>query len=434
MKLTILLMLILAAGTSAEFISIGQACREKLSASNDLIVLLELLENKDLFRFSENYDNTGLNDWERTYINALILNLRHKNFESNRTISEVLEKYGNELHDSLKMQLYETRMKNSVNLFDYKDALYCTEYVLQNYATLLDSAEDEDMKNSMIIWKAAENIQKQSIEITGDSKIPLKKDLAGLINIPVKCGGVNEDFIFDTGANFSVVNETYAKKMKLRMLEVKIEVGSVTGKKIKSKLACAELLEIGSMKLHNVLFLVLPDESLSFAGGLYVINGIIGLPVIKEMKEIHIRKEEIFIPKEKTPGTLSNMLIDGFIPSIEVIDGNDSLAFTFDTGAKATMLYSSYYRRNKAKIESKYEIEEIEFGGAGGTIKVKGFRLDNVVLKIGNSKLKLDDVRVIAENIKDHDKGYFGNLGQDYMGEFSEMILNFEDMYVDFKK
>jgi len=129
MKLTILLMLILAAGTSAEFISIGQACREKLSASNDLIVLLELLENKDLFRFSENYDNTGLNDWERTYINALILNLRHKNFESNRTISEVLEKYGNELHDSLKMQLFETRMKNSVNLFDYKDALYCTEYV-----------------------------------------------------------------------------------------------------------------------------------------------------------------------------------------------------------------------------------------------------------------------------------------------------------------
>ncbi|NOS85447.1 MAG: hypothetical protein HOP31_09940, partial [Ignavibacteria bacterium] len=94
----------------------------------------------------------------------------------------------------------------------------------------------------------------------------------------------------------------------------------------------------------------------------------------------------------------------------------------------------SYYLRNKAKIESKYEAEEIEFGGAGGTVKVKGFRIEDLLLKIGNSKLKLSDVRVIAENIKDHDKGYFGNLGQDYMGEFSEMILNFEDMYVDFKK
>ncbi|HMQ98956.1 MAG TPA: retropepsin-like aspartic protease [Ignavibacteria bacterium] len=434
MKLTIFLILVLAAGTWAETISTGQGCRERLSASNGFTDLLVLLENKDLFRFCENFDNTVLNDWERSYINALILNLRHKNYESNKTISEVIEKYGSELHDSLKMQLYETRMKNSVNLFDYKDALYCTEYILKNYASLLDSAEDEDMRNSMVIWKAAENIQKQSIVIAGDSKIPLKKDLAGLINIPVKCGGDNEDFIFDTGANFSVVNETYAKKMKLIMLEGSIEVGSVTGKKVKSKLACAELLEIGGMKLSNVLFLVLPDESLSFAGGLYAINGIIGFPVIKEMKEIHIRREEVFIPKEKTSGTLSNMLIDGFIPSIEIIDGNDSLAFTFDTGAKATMLYSSYYRRNKTNIESKYEIEEIEFGGAGGTIKVKGFRLDNIVFKIGNSKLKLDDVRVIAENIKDHDKGYFGNLGQDYMGEFNEMILNFEDMYVDFKK
>jgi predicted aspartyl protease len=429
MKLTIILMVVLAGNIFSE-----NAFSAKQSAGEGFNSMLMLHENKDLFRFAQNYDSPGLSEWEKLYINALILNLRHKNAESNNVINQLIEKHSDSILDSLKLLLYETRIKNSVNLFDYKDALFCSEYVLQNYASLLDSAEDVDTRNSMVIWKAAENIQKQGVEFSGDSKIPFKKDLAGLINIPVKCGGVNADFIFDTGANFSVVNETYAKKMKLKMLEGKIEVGSVTGKKIKSRLAYAELLEIGSVKLSNVLFLVMPDESLSFAGGLYVINGIIGLPVIKEMKEIHIRSEEIFIPKQKTPGTLANMLIDGFIPSIEVIEGSDSLAFTFDTGAKATMLYSSYYQRNKAKIESKYEAEEIEFGGAGGTVKVKGFRIEDLLLKIGNSKLKLSDVRVIAENIKDHDKGYFGNLGQDYMGEFSEMILNFEDMYVDFKK
>lgn len=434
MKLTIIFILVLSSNLTAGITSAHNAYHSTLPAGDKFYSILNLHENKDFFRFTEYYDSPELNDWEKLYINALISNLRHKNEESNSMIAALIEKYGNELHDSLKMQLYETRMKNSVNLFDYKDALFCTEHVLKNLNSYLDSAETEDMKNSMVIWKAAENIQKQKVDITGDSKIPFTNDLAGLINIPVKCSGAEEEFIFDTGANFSVVNETYAKKMKMTILEGKIDVGSVTGKKIRSRLAFSELIEIGSMKIHNVIFLVMPDESLSFAGGLYVINGIIGLPVIKEMKEIHIRREEIFIPKGKTTGTLSNLLIDGFIPTIEVIDGNDSLAFTFDTGAKATMLYSSYYLRYKTKIDGKYEPEEIEFGGAGGTIKVKGFRLDDVVFRIGTSKLNLKDVRVIAENIKDHDKGYFGNLGQDYMGEFSEMILNFEDMYVDFKK
>lgn len=434
MKLTIFLILLFTGNIVSAVTSALYAAPAKLPGNSMFYIILDLHENKDFFRFSENFNNSGLEEWEKLYINALILNLRHKNEESNQTINALIEKYGNDIHDSLKMQLYETRMKNSVNLFDYKDALFCTEYVLLNYASLLDSAENEDMKNSMIIWKAAENIQKQNLEITGDSRIPFKKDMAGLINIPVKCSEVEEDFIFDTGANFSVVNETYAKKMKMTLLEGKIDVGSVTGKKIRSRLAFAELLEIGSMRLHNVIFLVMPDESLSFAGGLYVINGIIGLPVIKEMKEVHIRSEELFIPQTKTPGSLANMLIDGFIPAIEVIDGNDTLAFTFDTGAKATMLYSSYYMRNKTRIESKYEPEEIEFGGAGGTLRVKGYKIENVLFRIGSSKLNLENVSVIAERIKDHDKGYFGNLGQDYMGEFSEMILNFEDMYVDFKK
>lgn len=396
--------------------------------------LLKLYEKKDYFKFADNINNSELSEWESMYINALILNLQSKNIESNQLILQLTDKFMDSIPDTLKVQLYETRMKNSVNMFDYKDALYCTNFVIDNYMNLLDSNEADDMKNSRVIWKAASDIQAETIEITGDSKIKIKKDMAGLINIPVKCGGVEEDFIFDTGANFSVVNDTYAKKMKLIMLPGKIKVGSVTGTMNDSRLAYAELIEIGNMKCRNVLFLVLPDDALSFAGGLYVINGILGLPVIKEMKEIHIMEKEIFIPKQKTSVAFSNLLIDGFIPVIEVVEGSDSLAFTFDTGARKTLLYSSYYEKYKTAIDKKYEPEDIEFGGAGGTIKVKGFKLESNNFKIGTSSLKLEDVSLIAENIKDHDKSFFGNLGQDYMGEFSQMILNFEDMYVDFKK
>ena len=398
---------------------------------NDLLIMNE---NKDFFRLVKYSDKTELSEWQNKFINSLVFNLQSKNAESNLLINDLLTLHAAEIHDSLKMLLYETRMKNSVHLYDYKDATFCSEYIIQNYSSLIDSSEMDDIKNSLIIWKAAGDLGAQIAEISGDSKINIKKDLAGLINIPVKCNGHTEDFIFDTGANFSVVSESYAKKLKMIMIGGEFEVGSVTGKKITSRLAYAELLEIGNIKISNVLFLVMPDESLSFAGGLYVINGIIGLPVIQEMKELHIRKNEIFIPAKRNPAISSNLLVDGFIPVIEVINNNDSLAFTFDTGAKTTLLYSSYYRLNKSVIDKKYEPEEIEFGGAGGTIKVKGFVLNDLIFRIGTSRLKLDDVKLVSERIKDHDKSFYGNLGQDYMGEFSEMVLNFEHMYVDFKK
>ncbi|HRJ04401.1 MAG TPA: retropepsin-like aspartic protease [Ignavibacteria bacterium] len=396
--------------------------------------MLKLHENKDFFRFIKSSAQQDLSEWQSKFINSLILNLQSKNAASNVLINELLQGNHREMNDSLKMLLYETRMKNSVHLCNYKDASVSSEFILNNYSALIDSSELADINNSLIIWKAAENLGQQVVTFSGDSKISTKRDLAGLINIPVKCSGHTEDFVFDTGANFSVVSSSYAKKLKMIMIGGSFEVGSITGKKITSRLAYAEMLEIGRIKISNALFLVMPDESLSFAGGLYVINGIIGLPVIQAMKELHLRKNEIYIPEKRNNSALTNLLIDGFIPVIEVINNNDSLAFTFDTGAKTTLLYSSYYDLNRSVIEKKYEPEEIEFGGAGGTIKLKGFVLGDLIFRVGTSVLKLDEVKLIAERIKDHDRSFVGNLGQDYMGEFSEMILNFEHMYVDFKK
>lgn len=407
----------------------------RIFSQDDFESLLKLHQNKDLFSFisiSEK-NNLNLNDWQKKYVQALSLNLKNKNNESNELIKEILSDNSATTADSLKKMLYEVRLKNSVHLSDYSDAFYCSVFITDNFRSLLDSNELFDLENSQKIWKAAQLPDKQKALITGDSKIPISRDLAGLVNISVSCGGEDEDFIFDTGANFSVVNRSTAVKMKLKILEGTIEVGAITGKKITSQLAVAEKLIIGDITFYNVVFLVMPDEALSFAGGLYTIKGVIGLPVIKAMKEVHIRKNEIFIPVKPASVNFSNLLIDGFVMVINIVNKGDSLAFTFDTGAKKTILYSSFYQKYKKDIDSKYELKEIELGGAGGTVKVKGFKIDDIAFNIGSSKLKLEDISLVSENIKDHDKGYFGNLGQDYMGEFSEMIMNFEDMYVDFK-
>lgn len=65
---------------------------------------------------------------------------------------------------------------------------------------------------------------------------------------------MEEEFIFDTGANFSTVSESFAKKIGLIFLEGKIDVGTATSIEVSSKLAYATSLKIGNLNYSNVLF------------------------------------------------------------------------------------------------------------------------------------------------------------------------------------
>ena len=66
--------------------------------------LLKLNENKDYFKLIGNYDNSELNEWEKLYVNALILNLKSKNKESNDLITKLFDNYSVSIDDSAKTE------------------------------------------------------------------------------------------------------------------------------------------------------------------------------------------------------------------------------------------------------------------------------------------------------------------------------------------
>jgi predicted aspartyl protease len=257
-----------------------------------------LYQNEDYFKLMTCFESekSSLEQWQKLFFEAVIQNKINKPGESNKVINDLLNNYSASLKDSLKLELYECKLINHVYLFEYKQALEASKLIMSQFISLLDSAEKDEMQNSELIWSAASDLKPQTSEVKADSKIKIKKDLAGMINIPVKSNDIESEFIFDTGANISTISESYAKKMNLKMLPGKIQVGTVTDKKVETGLAYSEKFEIGNMVFHNVLFLVIADEYLSFAGGLYTIDGIIGFPVIKEMKEIQLKSEELYVP------------------------------------------------------------------------------------------------------------------------------------------
>lgn len=393
-------------------------------------------DNKDYFRFINNTQNSAslMTDAEKDVLQSLISAISNRQEESNRLITSILSRSDIELRDTIKLELYETMLQNSFVIYDYPAGLKYAQIILNEYKHILDSNDTEEYKNILDILNAARDLGRQSAVIKGDTKIKINKDMAGLANIPLKINGYEEEFIFDTGANISTIRKSMADKLKLVYLKGNIKVGTMTGLKVDSELAYAQLLEIGNITYNNVLFLVLPDDALSFAGGLYNIDGIIGYPVFREMKEIHLTEDELFVPAVTSPKQEQNLVMDGFNPVVNAVVSKDTLTFTFDTGARSTILYVKYYEKFKAAIDKKYEQEEVEFSGAGGSTKVKGFELDAINISVAGSKAKIEDVTLLAVNVKDTDKYYYGNLGQDYFKQFKTLIINLESMYAAFIK
>lgn len=333
------------------------------------------------------------------------------------------------------MELRNLLMKkidNHVKLYQYREAHVTAQLLLRKYRDLLSADEQDDARNSDMIWKGLQDVEPQTTTIVSESEIAYRRDLANLINIPVNFSDSTFDFVFDTGANLSVITESYARKTRLHMLNARFKVKAITGLEVDANLGIAKELKIGNIIVRNVVFMVFPDSALSFAHGAYAIKGIIGFPIIEQLQEVHINKNSLIVPQVVTDRNIRNFGVDELLPVISVVYKTDTLALTFDTGADFTFLYEPFYRRYRSLIDSAGKSFVIQVGGAGGVSKTTAYRLPQVPITIAAQPALLKDVAVKTTHSDPKDKLYYGNLGQDVMNQFKEMVINFRYMYVDF--
>jgi hypothetical protein len=247
----------------------------------------------------------------------------------------------------------------------------------------------------------------------------------------VKCGQIAGEFVFDTGANLSSISDSYAKKMALTVYGADIRVGSATNISIQTKLAVADSLYVGDILFENVVFLVIPDEQMSFPQVNYYIRGIIGFPVIYQMGEIHMQQNgTVFMPKQPQDKPLRNMYIETLYPVVQLQSGADTLLFMMDTGARASDLTAQYYNNHKDVVEKDGTLHYENRGGAGGVEVTTVYRLKNFPYTIGSKSGIFPEISVNTVSYGGH---YDGVLGQNVLTQFEKMILNFQYMYVDFE-
>lgn len=348
---------------------------------------------------------------------------------SDSLIEALYSEYEKELSREQQLDLLEAKISNRLFLFDYAGALRATGRLLA--LDSLSAEKQETHRNQQIIFRELENTPPQQISLV-ESELPITRDMAGLSRIPVSLNSVTQNVVFDTGANFSVITDSLASRSGIQIGEQVFKVTAITGGKVDSRIGVADSLRLGASVLRNVVFLVFPEESLSFNGGKYTIDAILGFPVINALENLQLVQGKSFLfSKAPASEKKENLALDFLTPVVEVLQDGRSLAFTFDTGASTTALYEEYYQLNREAISREGTRDSINLGGAGGAVRIPVY-IAPFEGAIGENRFRLDSASIYLQN-QIENQGIYGNLGQDVLKQFDTLSLDFKNMRIELK-
>jgi len=249
--------------------------------------------------------------------------------------------------------------------------------------------------------------------------------------LPIAINGVRATYWFDTGANVSALSESEAKRYGLRVLAAPVKIGDVTGTEFESRVAVADEVSIGDIRLKHVAFLVLSSQQPPFDQSAPGEGGLIGLPVLLALQRFTWGADRKF---EVGPKSLNkavphaDLCFDGQHPVAQLQYEHRTLAFTLDTGATNTDLYPPFAKMFPELIRAAAKTDSYKMEGAGGAKTLNAAVLPSLRLSIGGFPVVLKPAGVLLEPTVENSKFFHGNLGIDLLQQAHKTTFDFRAM------
>jgi predicted aspartyl protease len=340
---------------------------------------------------------------------------------SNTVIERLLAR--KDVPDSLRLEARRLELANDLRLYRYGEARDVAAAILAAPWAPTDSAVRADLENSRRLGDALAAVPPEALTSRTATTIVLDGG-----HLPVSVNGKRRSYLLDTGANLSALMRSEADALGLKVRPAGISVGTSTDMKVTADLAVADRVAIGGLSYAHVVFLILPDEMLTFPGG-FRIPGILGFPLIEPMGELRIRGDTVDVPQTVPDRPVRNLALEQFSMLTPVRWNGTSFICQFDTGANTTSFYEPFYRRYRDAVEAEGHADTARVGGAGGIRRIPVFKLPAATLALADTTVALQDVDVFRTVTKDSADNYlFCNVGQDVVRQFRELIINLRSM------
>jgi predicted aspartyl protease len=309
----------------------------------------------------------------------------------------------------------------------YSDAARVYSDLSDNFPGQLDRFPDDDVALTRILSGAPP----QAITLPGPVRVKTARNPLGSRMAEVTVNGVSDQWLLDTGANQTVVTQSFAKRLGLTPLPGAASAGSgLTGRTISIQAAVLPELHLGGATISNVAVVIIDDASLRVGSGAdaYQINAVLGYPLFKALGAVTFTRDE-FRAGDAAEKDIrgARMYMRGLTPAIECEVEGRPLIFTFDTGASSTELSVRYYDLFREQ-SGGWDKHTEDSGGAGGSIRRDSYVQPRVVMKLGAATVTLKDVSILPVRMNAGIDVLFGNLGQDFIDSFESVSLDFRAM------
>lgn len=293
----------------------------------------------------------------------------------------------------------------------------------------VDLSGDPEDQSDLAIAEAFRN--EPPISAEGTTTLPLVRSTVGLSMVDVSADGRPSSWVVDSGAEMSVVTESEAKRLSVRMLAGSATVGTSTTIKVEGRFGVIDRLSIGAVSVAHLPVLVLPDEMLSLPDG-KVLPGILGLPALASFHKVawldhgtRLALGTVISEMRQTKRGVTRTYWHESGLGLALSTTKGTQGILLDSGANASQLgvpgLALLTPRQRATIIE----EKGRAGGAGGTFVVSRRKIPELDYMLAGTPL-----RAIKMDISngENDKGAIGN---DVIAQLQMLALDFDSMTVE---
>lgn len=291
---------------------------------------------------------------------------------------------------------------------------------------------DSDSRNSIAFRRALS--QTPPIRARGDVDVPLSYGWTGMAEVSARANRVTTQWGVDTGAQVSVVSETDAGRLGVRMLDGSLHLGGSTPGSASGGVGLIDHLQIAGTDIDNVPVFVLPDAALTPAPG-HVVPPILGAPVLYAFGRVEfsdhgrrLRMTAGHLPLLSTHMTWnpSGVAFDIGLPLGRV-------HVFLDTGANSTELRSSTRALLNEDERAALTQRPGKSAGVTGVISDETWESRAIDVGLGDALCRLPRLRFgeASSAGADAHPGIEGRLGIDLVKACREFTLDFTTMTLE---
>ncbi|WP_343617296.1 retropepsin-like aspartic protease [Novosphingobium sp.] len=300
---------------------------------------------------------------------------------------------------------------------------------LNAHADHMDSDQLADLRSELGMAAVLRNLARPAA--TGSRSATLRgyRNVLGTQNVDLTVGGVTLAWNIDTGANYSVLSESAARRMRLPVRDAPLHTVGLTGHSVPTRIAVIGRLPVGGIILRNVVVIVVPDAALLIRSPRtdYQIDAILGCPALAQLGRFRIDADGTFSIDRGSSLLRSGatLYMNQLTPVAAVdIQGHRSLV-SIDTGANRSSLHASYATRfaDRASLWSRKRDTTLGLGGGtDGDVAIE----PRLAITAGTATVIEQDVSVTLEG--DKTAIILGNLGQPALTAKGSYTFDFRSM------